>query len=514
MTHPQDGLPRATPQSRGTDPAVINAVLDALDRDGLELHSLLIWQDGALIAEGYWAPFGPDLPHMMHSATKSFTSMAVGLAVDDGLLGIDDPVMGFFPEHAGRNPDPRLARMTLRHLLTMTSGHGHGISGGAWRRLKTSWIADFLAQPLPHEPGEVFVYDSAASYMLSAIVQRATGRRVHDLLAERIFGPMGLSDALRWDIGPDGVNTGGNGLDCTSRDLLRLGILHLQGGRWNGVQLLSADWVAQATGMQLRDVVLGVFNGETYLGPEAQGDGAPATRREGYGFQWWRGPLGSYSANGLFGQYCIVLPHRQTVVAFTGGLRDSDRRVHDLIHGVLEPALGAGGGTPEAGQRLNRRLAGLAHAHQPQGDAAAPAPADWQGTYLPASNDQGAESLRLDGGAGWIDLHLTDARGSHVIRAGLGQWMQSITTMTGAALHHSYEPDEGLRVAACARWLPPQDGWARLELTWIFVETAFRDTVLCRFRAGRLRLSRSVNVNSSLLSLPDLDAARIPEACQ
>ena len=151
--------------------------------------------------------------------------------------------------------------MTLRHLLTMTSGHGRGISGGAWRKLETSWVADFLRQPLEHAPGEVFVYDSACSYVLSAIVQKVTGRTCHDLLRRRVFDPLGLTPGIRWDLSPEGINSGGNGLWCTSRDLLSLGILHLQDGRWQGRQVLSRDWVRAATGMQLRDVSLGVLTG-------------------------------------------------------------------------------------------------------------------------------------------------------------------------------------------------------------------------------------------------------------
>lgn len=504
MTAISDGLLRATPQSRGTDPAAIVAMLDAIGLHGLELHSLLIWQRGALITEAYWHPFGPSRPHMMHSVTKSFTAMAVGLAVDDGLLSVDDPVMGFFPEHRDTNPSANRDAMTVRHLLTMTSGRGTGTSGGAWRKIQTSWVEDFLRQPLPHAPGTVFVYDSAASYMLSAIVQRVTGLLLRDYLTERIFRPMAMSETMSWDQGTDGINTGGNGLCCLSSDLLKLGVLHLQNGQWNGRQLLSADWVRAATGMQVRDVVLGTFTGEHYLGPD-DGDGlVPPNKREGYGYQFWRGPKGSYSANGLFGQYCIVLPEQEAVIAFTGGLDDADRRVHDLIYDRLLPALGTGGGSAVDAEALQARLAGLQLATQPGPDTRDIAPSNWQGSYAMSANDQDVVTVDFTLEAAEITVSVTDARGTHSIVSGFGRWVEAVTTMTGARLHHSYEPAEGLRVVACARWLPPSQGWACLEMDWLFVETAFRDTVQCFFKDGAMRLERRANVNSSALSLPEL----------
>jgi CubicO group peptidase (beta-lactamase class C family) len=511
-TRMHQDLPRATPQSRGTDPAILLALLDDIERQDIELHSLLVWQDGALIADAYWAPYSAGRPHMMHSVTKSFTSMAVGLAVADGLLSVDDAVLGFFPAYAGP-VDDNLRAMRVRHLLTMTSGHARGISGGAWRRLASSWIEDFLRQPTPHAPGEVFVYDSAASYMLSAIVQQVTGRRIHDTLRERIFRPMGMSEAISWDIGTDGVNAGGNGLSCTTQDMLKLGILHLQGGAWQARQLLPLDWVRAATGLQLRDVVLGVFTGDHYLGPDEVGNGLSASRREGYGYQWWRGPHDSFSANGLFGQYCIVLPNEKTVVAFTGGLEDSDRRVHALIYDGLRPVLGVGVAGPPGGETLEQRLAGLRLKTRPGMVRASPAGAAPCHRWSIAPNDQGVKEVSIAEGENAVRFTLCDADGSHDVLAGFGRFLETVTTMPGGRLHHSYQPAGGLKVLACARWLDGAPGERILEMDWIFLETAFRDTVRLYIRNGALRLTRGVNVNSAELALPEL-AGQPPTAVE
>lgn len=497
-----DGLIRRRPEDHGTNPEAILSLLDSIEAEGLEMHTLLVWHDGALITEAYWDPYGPDRLHMMHSITKSVTSIAVGLACDDGLLTLDDPVIDYFPEHRGVAPD-KIETMRVRHLLTMTSGHGRGISGGYWRKLKTSWTEDFLRQPLVHEPGEVFVYDSACSYMLSAIVQRVACKTVHEYLKERVFAPIGISPDTRWDLSPEGINSGGNGLWCRTTDLIRIGVLHLQDGLWDGRQILSADWVCAARGMQLRDVSLGVLTGEHYLGPEEEAGDAVAERREGYGYQWWRGPNESFSANGLFGQSCIVFERERAVVAFTAGMDDDDRRLLNLIHDDLRPALGQWGGA-----ELPRRLDALEVRPAPPVNWS-DAPDVWDGSYRVEANDQGIVTLSLRRDGEEILFEVTDARGTHVVRAGGGRRVESVTTMSGARLHHSYEADEGFRVAAWAAWEPAdKDGWHCLCFDWVFVETAFRDTVRCYLKNGHLRFRRKVNVNSSIRELPQISAVR------
>ncbi|MAN76554.1 MAG: 6-aminohexanoate hydrolase [Rhizobiales bacterium] len=495
--------------STGTDPAAILEALDVIEREGIELHSLLIWHSGALITEAYWKPFAPERPHMMHSVTKSFTSMAIGLAIENDLLALDDQIVGFFPDHLPASVPDNLARLQVRHLLTMTSGHERGISGGAWRQLKTSWIRDYLARPIPYRPGDVFVYDSASSYMLAAIVQKVTGRLLVDYLDEKVFSPMQMSDAIRWDVGPDGVNTGGNGLVCCASDMLKLGIVHLQNGRWNDRIILPEDWVREATSPKLRDVVLGTFTGQHYLGPNELEEGSVPDRREGYGYHWWIGPHDSFSANGLFGQYCIVLPKQNAVVAFTGGLHDDDRRVHSIVYDLLRPALGA-----MTAQDFDKRVADLHLAIQPGSAETRNAPANWSGVYGIGDNDHHVQSISLSSSDGQIVFQMKDHRGSHTIAAGIGCWVESVTTMTGAPIHHSYDPPEGLRVLACARWLAPRNGWACLEMDWLFVETAFRDTVRCWVNDGLLRLERRVNVNSSLLALPELSGRKCIQASE
>mgnify|MGYP000010481271 CR=1 FL=1 len=171
--------------------------------------------------------------------------LAIGLLVDDGVLSLDAKVVDFFP---GQCPTPisqHLAAMTVRDLLTMRTGHRQGISGGAWRGRSESWVRLFLNEPVEDPPGQRFIYSSASSFMLSAIVSVVSGQTAFELCNARIFQPMGMG-RIDWDLAPGGYNTGGNGLSCSTEDLLKFGVLHLQQGSWEGQQLLSREWVAEA----------------------------------------------------------------------------------------------------------------------------------------------------------------------------------------------------------------------------------------------------------------------------
>ncbi|WP_454691643.1 serine hydrolase domain-containing protein [Achromobacter aloeverae] len=497
-----DGLNRAAPATRGIDASAIQAFLDGLEREELELHSFMFWKDGAVIAEGWWAPYAPGLRHMLHSSVKSFVGTGIGLAVDRGLLALDAKVADFFPEHVPPDAPASLHRMTVRHLLTMTSGHGSGISGGEWRRLTTSWIADFFKEPMVYEPGERFVYCSGCSYMLAAILQKVTGERVRDWMAPRFFEPLGIED-LAWDVGPDGVNTGGNGIRAKTSDLLKLALVHMQGGQWQGQQLLSPAWTAAATGAQIEDIVIGHFDGKRYADPGAPG----AEKREGYGFQWWRGPDNTFTASGLFGQHAIAFPDHNAVIAFTGGIAPREKRVHRLIWenivADMQRRRAPDAGPADADARLARRLAALSMPIE-HGETIPASRADFHAAYAIAPNDDNVARIALACRGDDCTFTLTDDRGAHEIAASFSSWRDGQTSMTGWRIHHSYQPDQA-RVLARAFWRDEQT----LVMDWIFVETAFRDHVVCRFDGDEIRFDRRVNTNSTRKEMDTLSGRRL-----
>lgn len=463
-----DGLPRTRPSQAGVDAAIIQAFLEDVAAAGLELHTLMLHHQGHVVVEAGWWPYSPDRPRVMHSVAKSVTACAIGLALAEGRLGLHDKVVDFFPDEAPVPLDDKLAAMTVEHLLTMRIGHAEETSGAVWRGIRGSWVKEFFNIPLVHPPGTVHVYTSAASYMLAAILARVTGQTLHDYLKPRLFQPLGINGE-EWDIGPDGINPGGNGLTCKPVDILKLGILHAQAGMWNGRQVLPAGWVARAT--------------------RSHGDD--------YGYHWVTRPDGSYAALGVFVQMALVFPTQGATLVVTGAIDGSDKLLPHIDRHF--PRALSGGGSAAADQALD---AALIQRQTPRTLASAPsdlAASLNDRTFTMEPNAKGIASLRLRFSDGKCRFALTDEDGEHLLTAGLDHWLEGVTDMPGHDLHHGYRL-AGAAVMAGARWL---DG-RTLQLEWIFRDTAFRDIVTCRFADGTVTMDRRVNINSGALSWPQL----------
>ncbi|MGB7345131.1 MAG: serine hydrolase [Pirellulaceae bacterium] len=288
-------LPRSTPEAQGVSSTAIRDFIETADQEVKSMHSFMLVRHGHVVAEAWWAPESAEKPHILWSLSKSFTSTAVGLAVSDGKLSVDDLVLKFFPDEAPADPSGNLKAMRVRDLLTMNTGHQDEIN---WREAE-HWAKAFLAQPVPHKPGTHFRYNTPATYMLSAIVQKVTGETVLEYLRPRLFQPLGIADP-KWETSPQGISIGGYGLYLRTEDIAKFGQLYLQQGKWNGKQLLPESWVEQATSKQ-------VSNGSD---PSKDWD-------QGYGFQFWRCRHGAYRGDGKDGQFCIVLPEQDAVIAIT-----------------------------------------------------------------------------------------------------------------------------------------------------------------------------------------------------
>jgi CubicO group peptidase (beta-lactamase class C family) len=334
-------LPRSTPEEQGVEPRALLATVDALVANP-ELHSVMVVRHGHVVAEGWAQPFAAERRHQLFSLTKSFTSTAVGLAIGEGLFGLDDRVVDLLPDQAPAVPDERLARLTVRHLLTMTTGHDASPNDQVFRP-DGDWVANFLAVPLTHEPGTYFVYNTAASYVLSAIVQRSTGLNVLAYLAPRVLEPLGITRATT-PRSPQGIDTGGWGMYVTTEDIARFALRYLDDGVWQGRRRLPEGWVAQATAAQ-------VPNGD----PSTGDDWA-----QGYGFQFWRCVGGYFRGDGAFGQFCVVVPDSDLVVAITSGTPDMGASLA-AIRELLLPGVHDGpvAVDPPGREELVGRLAGL-----------------------------------------------------------------------------------------------------------------------------------------------------------
>ncbi|MET0536118.1 MAG: serine hydrolase [Steroidobacter sp.] len=472
----RDGLTRSSPEAQGVPSASILAFLDEVAAAGLELHSFMLMRNQHVIAEGWWWPYRADRIHITHSLTKSVTAAAVGLAIDEGRFGLQDKVASFFPEFVPADASANLRAMTVSDLLTMRCGHDRETSGSLWRPIRTSWVAEFFKIPVVHPPGTHFQYTSAASYMLSAIISKTTGVSMADYLKPRFFEPMGI-DRWHWDTSPGGISPGGNGLSWNTAASLKLGAVHAQMGEWNGKRVLSEKWVRAATTQQAE--------GDQEDGP--------------YGYQWWIGPGGAYFALGLFTQMTVVFPQHNATLAVFSAIKGS---------GKLKPIIwkhfpAAFGGTtlpasPVAATLAKRTtelnlLPSLTRTNSPLA-------ARLSGKRIAVqANDQSVQSVQFEFSDGVCTYRMTDIDGEHQITAGFAEYLEQLTSMTGHRLHHEYRPKRQ-SVIAGARWLSAD----KLEMTWQFVETAFRDTVLCTFTGNKVAIDRSVNLNSAETRLPTL----------
>ena len=336
----------STPASQGVDSRRIAAFLDALEASpDPEPHSLMILRHGQVVAQGWWAPYTPDRRQLLYSLSKSFTGTAAAFAYAEGLLRLDDPAVAHFPEFEAEITDPGSRSILVRHLLSMASGH----SVDQWGKAVTQDLAEpvrgFLLNGPDGEPGRVFAYNQPCTYTVGAIVQRATGQRLVDYLRPRLFDPLGI-DEVAWQQHPGGRDIAFTGLHARTDAIARLGQLYLQRGVWEGVRLLPEEWVEQATRPQ-------VDNSGLDWGPDwSQGDG----------FQFWMSRHG-FRGDGACGQYCLVLPEQDAVIAITSETMDM-QVVLDLVWEHLLPAFDEGPAAnaevaAQADEALAKRLAEL-----------------------------------------------------------------------------------------------------------------------------------------------------------
>jgi len=337
-------LPRGTPEAQGVSSRAVLDFVEAVDRINT-LHSFMILRHGHVVAEGWWKPEAADKPHVLHSLSKSFNATAVGLAIAEGKLSLDDPVLKFFPADAPADASDNLKAMKVRDLLTMTCGHDVEPKSGPGGPS----VKQFLAQPVPHKPGTHFQYNTLGSYTLSAIVTKVTGQTTLEYLKPRLFAPLGI-DNPRWDSSPEGNSLGGYGLYLRTEDVAKFGQLYLQKGKWNGKQLVPEQWVEQATSKQVPNEQ----ESHAKIGIDWQ---------QGYGFQFWRCTHNAFRGDGAAGQFCVMIPDKDTVVAITAAVGDMQKELN-VVWDKLLPAL-QDGPLPEdaASQAKLKEIVGKLEAH-------------------------------------------------------------------------------------------------------------------------------------------------------
>jgi CubicO group peptidase (beta-lactamase class C family) len=456
---PAAGLPRSSPEEQGVSSSALLAFVEAADREIDGMNSVMLVRHGHVIAEGWWSPYSAESPHQLFSLSKSFTSTAVGLAVAEGKLSIDDPVLKFFPDDAPAEPSNNLKSMRVSDLLRMSTGQQTEPA----RTPNEPWTRTFLAHPVPFKPGTHFLYNTSGTYMLSAIVQKATGQTVLDFLRPRLFEPLGI-EGPTWEASPQGISAGGYGLSVRTEDIARFGQLYLQKGKWDGKQLVPAAWVAAATARQ-------TSNGSS---PNSDWD-------QGYGYQFWRCRHGAYRGDGAFGQYCVVMPDQDAVLAITSGVKDM-QAVLNVVWDKLLPALASSSSSSSlpaddaARQKLEAKLKGLTM-RAPEGSGSPVAGALGK-RYLFPANDRKLESITLapdEGNDGGITLLARIDGKEHRIACGArGQWNKG-------RMAWGRQPEQP--AAASGAWTGDDAYTAKL----CFYETPFTVTVRLKFAGNEVR---------------------------
>jgi CubicO group peptidase (beta-lactamase class C family) len=474
-------LPRSAPADQGVDPAAVLSFLDALDEQpDIEMHSLMVVRHGQVVTEGWWAPYTADRPQLLYSLSKSFTSTAAAFAQAEGLLDLDDTVISHFPEFAADITDPRSRSMKVRHVASMASGHTRETLGDAVRLDPREPVRGFLLTPPDRDPGTVFAYNQPCTYTLGSIVQRNAGLPLTQYLRPRLFDPLGIGH-VGWHTFPPGGPPGGReegftGLHARTEDIAKLGLLYLQQGQWEGSQLISKEWVAEATSVQVSN----------------SGNGSPPDWQQGYGFQFWTSRHG-YRGDGAFGQFCVVLPDQDAVIVTTAYTFDMQAML-DAMWAHLLPGMGAvspDAGAPDVGSAQDKLSARLAALSLPAlAGAPTPAPGGWgpwtSGPFAVAAPGMGDAELPLfvpstdtfvtsievaDSPAGGWQISLIEPGNALTVPVGTGAWTVSdLADRLGNTIP----------VAASGGWADDQT----LRAEVIFLETPHRMDITCAL-AGR-----------------------------
>ncbi|MGE5140760.1 MAG: serine hydrolase, partial [Rudaea sp.] len=347
----------STAEDQGMSSRQLASLLDTIQSESLAVHSVTVVRHGYIVLDAYWYPYRPGLKHELESCTKSVMSALTGIAIDRGYIhGVDSRVADLLAMQLPADTDPRKSDIALKHLLTMSSGlewsGGGDKDSTSEMEASQDWPGYVLSQQPDSDPGPTWSYNNGAVHVLSAILQKASGKTSLQLARESLFGPLGITD-VGWVSDPQGTTIGFGGLRLTPRDMAKLGLLYLRGGVWDGRQIVSRSWVQSSTSLQM-----------------------PSDWFTGYGYLWFMIGPGVYGAYGSGDQFIFVAPSRDLVVVFTGGMgSDTQGGLPPvrLLSDVILPAIHSDGRLPAdaAGSAL---LADRIRAVAAQPAATAPAP--------------------------------------------------------------------------------------------------------------------------------------------
>lgn len=403
-----------SPESVGIPSQAVLNFIDELEFSELCMHGFIMMKDGKVFAEGYYKPFHSDFPHRMFSISKSFTSVAVGLLQEEGKLSIDDRICDYFPDKLPDNVHPYIAATTIRDMLRMASPH----KSTTYKLMECDdWVKTFFHVEPVRYPGTSFVYDTSASHVLAALVERLSGMSLLEYLKIKVLDKLGCTGEFRWLTDPMGISQGGSGLICTLRDMTKFALMCINDGVYNGEQIVPKEYIRQATARQI----------STSLQYSIE-------ERQGYGYQFWRCRNNGFAMYGMGGQLAICLPEYNFILATIAdnqGIPNGVLGIYEALWNNILPYLKEKKGSALVNQasfdELKDRLSKL-EVKPVKGSKTSPIVNDINGkVYLLAKNSMGISECRLEFANDDEGIfHYTNETGNHKVAFGIGRMKQQI----------------------------------------------------------------------------------------
>lgn len=484
----QNSLPRSTPEKEGVSSQAVIDFLDSAVRNKNEFHSFMFVRHGKVIAEGWWSPYRPELKHTMYSLSKSFTATAVGLAVKQRKLKVSDKVISFFPDQLPDTIGQYLRDLTVKDLLSMSVGQEPDPTFKVVA--DSNWVRSFFATPILYTPGTKFLYNSAATYMLSAIVTKVTGQTVYDYLTPLLFQPLGIENA-DWETDLQGNNVGGWGLRIKTEDIAKFGQLFLQEGKWKRKRILSKKWVKEATSAKIIQ--------HPDLSKEKRDS---SDWEQGYCYQMWRSRNNSYRGDGAYGQYCLIMPDQDAVIAITSETPDMQDELN-AVWKFLLPAMKKKRlpDNDSLVQQMKLQLQSLS-LPIPGNSNSSDLTSTIEGRdYIIQPNDRNVQQVSFHFENELCTINIKTDTATHAITFGPRRWHEGETTRKGPYLVSKAQNNlNGLppfRIAGEYNWRDEN----KLELILRYIESPHTETIVCHFDENKLKIELRSSISPQPITL-------------
>jgi CubicO group peptidase (beta-lactamase class C family) len=475
MARQNSNLPHSTPEAEGVSSSEIINFLDATAKTKTEFHSFILLRHGKVIAEGWWNPYKPALKHTLYSCSKSFTATAIGFALNEKLLSLDDKVISFFPNDLPDSVNSFLSALTVKDVLMMSDGMDPDPSFIVAPR-DSNWVKGFLATTIKYQPGTKFLYNSLGTYVLSAIVQKVTGQKTIDYLKLRLFDPLAI-EGVDWETDSRGINTGGWGLRLKTEDMAKFAELFLQKGNWNGKQVLPAWWVQEASTMKIM-----------------QDPNAPQSKKDssdwlqGYCYQMWRCRHNAYRGDGAFGQFMIIMPDQDAALAITAETPDMQEEIN-LVWNYLLPAFKNDKlpANQEGDARLIEKIKTLALPLPPKKNETMESSVTGR-NYAFGQNKMQLQQMVFDFANGECKVSMLANNKTYPISFTAGKWDLGETDMPGPSLTATAIENTSMifpaKIAGAYTW---KDA-STLQLVLRYIESPHTETFTCHFEGNELTI--------------------------